>query len=234
MLLPDYVTDTDPVELYAYSDDAYLDLVFEESKASGGGMGVSREMLQPGKLDLVEFAPSDYYAYVKDVKYTVSIAPAHDMYPSTRVIITMPENLKFDPRKGCTVTYTAADCELDAQNNILTLTNVFKERTPGGTILKFEISTADNPIGARDAGKWGARTEGWFSGQYYIVDGAEGGDSFYALPGYLKSTLEYKAEQTFSLDSELDFTFETEHNVPKDGFLRVTLPVEMAFPDEMV
>ena len=234
MLLPDYVTDTDPVELYAYSDDAYLDLVFEESKASGGGMGVSREMLQPGKLDLVEFAPSDYYAYVKDVKYTVSIAPAHDMYPSTRIIITMPENLKFDPRKGCTVTYTAADCQLDAQNNILTLTNVFKERTPGGTILKFIIGTADNPIGARDAGAWGARTEGWFGGKYFIVDGAEGGESFYALPGFLKSTLDFKGTLTFSDDSELDFTFETEHNVPKDGFLRVTLPVEMAFPDEMV
>ena len=39
---------------------------------------------------------------------------------------------------------------------------------------------------------------------------------------------------TFSDDSELDFTFETEHNVPVNGFLRVTLPVEMAFPDQMV
>ena len=38
MLLPDYVTDTDPVEVFAYSDNAYQDLVFEESKASGGGM----------------------------------------------------------------------------------------------------------------------------------------------------------------------------------------------------
>ena len=114
VLLPDYVTDTNPVELYAYSDEAYQDLVFEESKSSGGGMSVSREMLQPGNLDLVEFTPSDFYAYVKDVTYTISIAPSHDMMPSTRVIITMPENLKFDPRKGCTVTYTAADCQLDA------------------------------------------------------------------------------------------------------------------------
>ena len=108
MLLPDYVTDVNPVELYAYSDEAHLDLVFEESKASGGGLAVSREMLQPGKLDLVEFAPSDYYAYVKDVKYTISIAPSHDMYPSTRIIITMPENLKFDPR-----TYLLEDVDFD-------------------------------------------------------------------------------------------------------------------------
>ena len=42
VLLPDYVTDTNPVELYAYSDNAYKDLVFEESKANGGGMAVTR------------------------------------------------------------------------------------------------------------------------------------------------------------------------------------------------
>lgn len=67
MLLPDYVTDTDPIELYAYSDIAYTKLVFEESQSNGTGLSVTREMLQPGQLDLVEFSPSDYYAYVKDV-----------------------------------------------------------------------------------------------------------------------------------------------------------------------
>lgn len=30
------------------------------------------------------------------------------------------------------------------------------------------------------------------------------------------------------------FTFETEHSVPASGFLKVTLPVEMAFPKAMV
>ena len=191
MLLPDYVTDTDPVELYAYSDNAYQDLVFEESKSGGGGLAVSRAMLQPGLLDLVEFTPSDFYAYVEDVSYTVSIRPSHDMMPTTRIVLTMPENLKFDAAKGCTVTYTEADCELNAETNELVLKKVFKERTPGGTLLKFVISSADNPIGARDAGAWGARTEGWFGGQYYTIDGAEGGESFYAKPGFLKSTLEY-------------------------------------------
>jgi len=43
VLLPDYVTDTDPIEVFAYSDDAYTDLVFEESKANGGGMSLTRE-----------------------------------------------------------------------------------------------------------------------------------------------------------------------------------------------
>ena len=133
------------------------------------------------------------------------------MLPSTRIILSMPENLKFSTVKGCKVTYTAADCKLDAVKNELTLTKVFKERTPGGTILKFIINTADNPIGARDAGAWSARTEGVYGGKYYIVDGAEGGESFYALPGFLKSSLTYKGELTFSEDSELDFTFITEH-----------------------
>lgn len=43
VLLPDYVTDTDPIEVFAYSDDAYTDLVFEESKSNGGGLSITRE-----------------------------------------------------------------------------------------------------------------------------------------------------------------------------------------------
>ena len=115
--------------------------------------------------------------------------------------------------------------------NEMILTKVFKDRTPGGSILKFIINSGDNPIGARNAGAWGARTEGFFGGNYFIVDGETGGESFYAQPGYLKSTLDYKAEMTYSTDSELDFAFETEHDVPKNGFIKLILPIEMAFPD---
>ena len=161
-MLPDYVDDVDPVEVYAYSDYTYSDIIFEESKASGGGIRISKNMLQPGHLDLLEFVPSSYSAFVKDVTYTVSIRPAHDSLPSHRIVISMPEHLIFDQFKGCTVAYTAADCSLNAETNELTLTNVFKERTAGGTTLKFIISVADNPIGARYAGDWGARTEGVF------------------------------------------------------------------------
>ena len=71
-------------------------------------------MLQPGTLDLVEFAPSNYYAYVEDVKYTVKIRPAHDMLPTTRIVIDMPEFLIFDRAAGCTVTYTECDCAFGA------------------------------------------------------------------------------------------------------------------------
>ena len=57
---------------------------------------ITREMLQPGYLELVEFTPSNEYAFVEDVTYTVVIKPTHDMLESTRVVLTMPENLKFD------------------------------------------------------------------------------------------------------------------------------------------
>ena len=171
MLLPDYVTDTSPIEVYAYSDNAYLNLVFEESRNYGGGLVITREQLQPGHLELLEFTPSNDYAFVEDVTYTVVIKPTHDMLPSTRVILNMPENLNFNAAKGCTVTYTAADCKVNVNTNELTLTNLLKERTAGGTVLKFIIGVADNPIGARDAGKWGARTEAIYYGDYYIVDG---------------------------------------------------------------
>lgn len=142
--------------MFAYSDYAYTDLVIEESKNYGGGLRITREQLLPGFMELLEFTPSNDYAFVEDVTYTVVIKPTHDMLASTRVVLNMPENLTFDQARGCTVTYTAADCVLDASKNVLILSNLLKERTPGGTVLKFIISAADNPIGARDAGKWGA------------------------------------------------------------------------------
>ena len=234
VLLPDYVTDTDPVELYAYSDFAYQDLVFEETRLNGGGMTVTREMLQPGHMELLQFRPENFFAFVKDLNYTISIAPSHDMMPSTRVVLTMPEHLIFEPSKGCKVAYTEGDCTIVAGTNEIILSNVFKQRTPGGTVLKFVIYYGDNPIGARYAGDWGARTEGVFDGAYYTVDGAFNGYSFKALPGYIKSTLTYRGTKTFSTDSFYDFTFDTEHSVPDGGFLRVTLPVEMAFSQDVV
>lgn len=234
MLLPDYVTDTNPVELFAYSDKAYSKLVFSETKENGGGLMVTKSMLKPGFIKLIEFRPSNYYAFKKDVDYTIIIAPDHDMLPTTRIVITMPKTLYFDPRRGCKVTYTNCDCELVPETNELILTNIFDTRTPGGTELKFIISVGDNPIGARYAGDWGARTEGIFEDEeYYIVDGQQDGFSFEALPGFIKSTLDYEATMTFSDDSVMDFTFDTEHDVPADGYFKVTLPVDMANPTEV-
>mmetsp|Transcript_2499 Transcript_2499/g.3147 ORF Transcript_2499/g.3147 Transcript_2499/m.3147 type:complete len:232 (+) Transcript_2499:1055-1750(+) len=126
VMLPDYVTDTNPVELYAYSDFAYTKLVFEETKANGGGMTITREMLQPGHMDLIQFRPSNYFAFVKDLNYTLTIAPSHDMMPTTRVVLTMPEALIFDPARGCTVSYTEGKCTLVPDKNEIILTEVFK------------------------------------------------------------------------------------------------------------
>ena len=86
------------------------------------------------------------------------------MLPSTRVVLTMPDALYFDPIKGCKVTYTQGDCKVVALTNEVILTNLFKERTPGGTKLYLEIEFGDKPVGARYAGDWGARTEGVFDG----------------------------------------------------------------------
>lgn len=100
--------------------------------------------------------------------------------------------------------------------------------------MKFIISSANNPIGARDAGTWGARTEAIYYNEYYTVDGNDGGASFFAKAGYIKSQLKYDGRTTFSEGSVFDFTFETEHDVPRNGFITIKLPVEMAFPDELV
>ena len=53
---------------------------------------------------------------------------------------------------------------MSPDTNEIIITDVFNERTPGGTKLKFEIQFGDNPIGAQYAGHWGARTEGVFDG----------------------------------------------------------------------
>jgi hypothetical protein len=151
------------------------------------------------------------------------------MLTSTRIVVTMPENLKFDEARGCTVTYTLADCKIIPGTNELMLTNVFTERTPGGTTLKFIINMADNPIGARYAGDWGARTEGIFDGNYYVVDGNQAGISFDAKAGFIKSTMTYSESRTFTENTDVSLVLETEHDIPSSGFLRIALPIEMAF-----
>ena len=174
---------------------------------------INREKLQPGHLELVEFLPSNKFAFVNGVSYNVTIAPSHDMMTSTRVVLTMPEHLIFNRQFGCSISYTPGQCTVHPTKNELTLSNVFKERTPGGTIIKFVVSFADNPRGARYAGDWGARTEGIFNGEYFIVDGNDNGRSFDALPGYILSTVSTDESMTFTEDASLDFTFETEHDV---------------------
>lgn len=67
-----------------------------------------------------------------------------------------------------------------------------------------------------------------------MVDGKFDGYSFMALAGFINSKLDFKGTLTFSTDSEYNFEFDTEHDIPDEGYLRVTLPKEMAFPQSMI
>ena len=104
--------------------------------------------MQPGELDLIEFAPSNYYAFVANVNYTAVIKLKGLVYPSTRIVLTMPPLLTFSENFGCVVTYTPAKCSLNTETNELTLTEIFKTAVDGGTVLKFVINEATNPTGS--------------------------------------------------------------------------------------
>lgn len=58
--------------------------------------------------------------------------------------------------------------------------------------------------------------------------------SFFALSGWIKSTIDYNQKTTYSEDSKFDFTFLTEHNIPKGGFLTIRVPEEMHIPQKYV
>ena len=103
----------------------------------------------------------------------------------------MPPTLTFSESFGCVVTYTPAKCSVNTQTNELTLTEIFDTAVQAGTILKFVISEAINPTGSQPAGPWGARTERVFDGQYYTVNAGRSEESFFALSGWIRSTISY-------------------------------------------
>ena len=104
--------------------------------------------MQPGELEVIEFTPSNYYAFVANVNYTAIIKLKSLVYPSTRIIITMPPTLTFSESFGCVVTYTPAKCSVNTQTNELTLTEIFDTAVEAGTIIKFVINEAMNPTGS--------------------------------------------------------------------------------------
>ena len=79
-------------------------------------------------------------------------------YPSTRVRVQMPTTLTFDAAEGCTIVATSADCEIDTDTNIITVTNLFSDIYEGGKPIKLIIAAARNPIGAQEAGPWSVTT----------------------------------------------------------------------------
>ena len=90
-----------------------------------------------------------------------------------------------------------------------------------------------NPAGSQPAGPWSVRTEGFFddgpNAGYYLVDSGHSETSFFARAGWIQSTMQYDQLETFSDDSEFEFSFTTEHAIPAGGFLEIKLPDEMAF-----
>lgn len=71
----------------------------------------------------------------------------------------MPELLTFNRTAGCEVVMTVCNCSLAEDSNTLTLTNIFDKEFEGGTLLKFIILSATNPLGSRPAGPWSIRSE---------------------------------------------------------------------------
>jgi hypothetical protein len=216
--LPDYVVDTEPFKIYGFSDAAYTKEIFVSDDR---GVRLTKDKMSPGPLELIEFTPSNYYAFVEEVTYTVIIKLRSAVYPSTRIIIQMPPTLTFSEATGCEITYTKANCEMNLQTNELTLTEIFANRVDEGTILKFVIDKALNPSGSQEAGPWGARTFGFFDGEYYEVDSGYSQTSFFALSGWILSTLSYTNTTTFSDDSEFEFSFLTEHDIPAGGLFEL-------------
>ena len=45
ILMPDYVSDVEPVEVLAYSDDGFQNLVFRETVEDGGGVPILQSQL---------------------------------------------------------------------------------------------------------------------------------------------------------------------------------------------
>lgn len=224
--LPDYVTDTDPVQFYAFSDSAYNYPIFEEA-GPGRGAILQKALLAPGLLTLDEFTPTNYYAFMPSVEYLVAFTTTHTNYPSTRILLSMPEALIFDPDVGCEVLGASlnAQCVVNYSNNELTLDDLFTEIYPGGKQIRLTIKAAMNPIGSREAGGWSIQTLRPYEGDYYVVDGGETPSSFFALPGFIRCGIDYAGvDITFQQDTTFTFLFETEHDIPVGGFLQIELP----------
>ena len=228
--LPDYITSTPPIKIFAYSDADRQDLVIDDPN----GVGLQAKQMIPGLFTELLFKPSNFYAFSDNVSYTIFAKPQHDMSPTSRIVIEMPPTLIFDQSKGCTVALTIATCELDASTNTVTLTNIFDEKFEGGNILKFIIVKATNPSGAREAGPWSIRSESIFDGEYFVVDGFSSAESFYARSGTIESDVDYLNTLTFASGNTIDLDLSTEHNIPDEGYIKITLPKEMAFDEQVV
>lgn len=103
---------------------------------------------------------------------------------------------------------------------------MFESDFIGGTLLKFMILSATNPLGSRPAGPWAIRSEILIDGQYYVVDGQAYEESFYALSGTILTKLQLNNYQVSNRNTKYTFTINTEHNIPINGKLQIQFPEE--------
>jgi len=132
------------------------------------------------------------------------------------MVIQMPQTLKFDG--ACSLGGFPGNCVVDS-NNLVTLTDMTTEDLRKGTLIKLVIQSASNPDGARPAGPYSVATQAPLEGNFYTVDETKSATSFFARPGFINSDVTAANVVTYDKETSYYFDCNTEHDVPKDGFV---------------
>jgi len=148
--LPDYIRSSKGIQIDVYSDPKRSMGIIQ----SHSQLILNRDQLEPGLMDLVLFKPSNFYAWTPNVEYTFHIRPSHDLFPSARIIVTLPKHISFDKRQGCTVSQLTGKCMVTERIDGILKTEIvisefLKSTFYGGSLIKFTICCGRNPTGAR-------------------------------------------------------------------------------------
>ena len=80
------------------------------------------------------------------------------------------------------------------------------------------------------AGPWSITSQIMINGQYYTRDGQEHPESFFALSGLVLSTLKIDNLQASQTDTVYEMSFQSEHDIPPNGFIYLKVPIESYIP----
>ena len=232
--LPDYIRSSKGIQIDVYSDPKRSMGIIQSHQQ----LKLDRNQLEPGLMDLVLFKPSNFYAWTPQVSYTFHIRPSHDLYPSARIIVTLPKHISFDKRQGCSVSQLTGKCMVTERIDGILKTEIviseFLENTfYGGDLIKFTVCCGRNPTGARQAGGYRVRTEQPIGGNYYAIDAETSPESFYAMSGTIKSEMTSSTYTTFE-KATYTLSLWPEHGITQGGFLTVSLPPGSIFLDDQV
>lgn len=144
----------------------------------------------------------------------------------------LPPSLNFN-NETCELDLFPGKCHIDLTTNLVTLTDLVTADMKAGEALKFLIVKANNPNGARHCGPWSIASQVNVDGIWYVVDKTIAKESFYARPGYLNAEVHYKNVTTGSTDTNFTFSFETEHDIPKQGQVVVNMPASMNVTEQV-